>query len=195
MTVQMLANGLLIIALIGWIGYKQLTWRAVDLARMWQMPALLALGGIVILANTPGITAMTGTDIAVLLIEIAISVGVGALMGVMATFRPLGREATDRYAQGRRGRPLGAITLESRTGVWGLVLWVALIAVRIGIDVLASMAGSELAASTGVILIVVAANRAARVAVFSYRVGRIAAPVAQSANPVIHSGQEGPSAG
>ena len=59
----------------------------------------------------------------------------------------------------------------------GLVLWVVLIAVRVGMDALAGMAGSHLAASTGVILLMVAANRIARVGVILYRAGRISEPV------------------
>jgi hypothetical protein len=39
------------------------------------------------------------------------------------------------------------------------------------------MAGSHLAASTGVILLMVAANRMARVAVIVYRASKVAEPV------------------
>ena len=92
-------------------------------------------------------------DIAVLVLELAISVGIGALMGAIATFRPL--TADDRVRDPRA-------QWASRTGGVGIVLWVTMIAVRIGIDVLAGMAGSHLAASTGVILLVFAANRAGR---------------------------------
>ena len=58
------------------------------------------------------------------------------------------------------------------TGALGLVLWVVVIVVRLGIDVLAGMAGAHLAASTGVILLMFAANRAARAAVFASRLDR-----------------------
>ena len=68
--------------------------------------------------------------------------------------------------------------MESRTGWWGLALWVLVIVIRVGIDVLAAQAGSHLAASTGIIVLLVAANRAARTAVFAYRLDRMPAVAA-----------------
>jgi hypothetical protein len=64
---------------------------------------------------------------------------------------------------------------ESRAGVLGLVLLVAVIAVSFGVDVLAAQAGSHLVAATGIILLVFAANRLARTAVFAARLDRHAA--------------------
>jgi uncharacterized membrane protein len=68
--------------------------------------------------------------------------------------------------------------LETRTGWWVLALWIVMILVRIGIDVVATQMGYVLAAATGVILITVAANGLARVFVFAARVQKSAAVTA-----------------
>ena len=49
MTTQTLLDLVLGVALLCWIGYRQLTWTAVAPERMWRMPALLAIIGVVLL--------------------------------------------------------------------------------------------------------------------------------------------------
>lgn len=169
MTLQTIANVLIIVIVIGWMGYRQMQWRPVSIGRMWRMPAILGIVGLVLLVQTTKPTALTGLDLGVLAVELVVSLAIGAWMGSIAHFRRLPQPIDI----GRDRRELA--TYESRTGAWGLALWVLVIAVRIGIEVLAGMAGSHLAASTGVILLMLAANRAARTAVFATRLGRHAA--------------------
>ncbi|MFJ8896128.1 hypothetical protein ACIRCZ_16215 [Leifsonia sp. NPDC102414] len=169
MTLQTLGNALLILVAIGWIGVRQMSWRPVSIGRMWRMPAIFGIVGLVMIVQTTKPTALTALDLGVLVVELVISLGIGAWMGAIAHFRPL----PEPIDIGKDRRELA--TYESRTGAWGLVLWVLVIVVRVGIDVLAGMAGSHLAASTGVILLMLAANRAARTAVFATRLGRHAA--------------------
>ncbi|WP_025156576.1 hypothetical protein [Leifsonia aquatica] len=166
MTVQTLGNAVLILLLIGWVGYKQLVWRPVVVARMWRGPAILAIVGAVLLVQQVKPTQLTALDLAVIVGELLLSLGIGAWMGSIARFRPLPQPV----ATGKDGRDIAVY--ESRTGVLGLVLWVAVIAVRVGVDVAATQAGSHLAAATGAILLVFAANRAARTAVFAARLDR-----------------------
>ncbi len=168
MTLQTIGNALLILVVIGWIGFRQLAWRPVSIGRMWRLPTLLAIVGVVMLVQSTDASKLTALDLAVLLVEIAISLGIGAWMGAIAVFRPLATPITD---------PQRPASVESRTGWWGLALWVLVIVIRVGIDVLAAQAGSHMAASTGIILLLVAANRASRTAVFAYRLERMA-PVA-----------------
>ena len=178
MTVQLLANALLIIALLCWIGYRQVTWQPVSITRMWRMPIVLGAIGLFSLTGGRIAIRLTTLDLATFLIEIVISLGVGAAMGAMATFRPLSREAAEAKASRSARRGSGILpTLESRTGWLGLALWIVLIAVRIGIDVYATSLGSHLAASAGMIFIMFAANRAAHALVFAYRVDHLV-PVA-----------------
>ncbi|WP_240977274.1 hypothetical protein [Planctomonas sp. JC2975] len=179
LSIQLVTNVVIIIAVLVFVGYRQLTWRAIDAGRMWRMPVILGIVGLATLGGTTKPQAITGVDIAVLLVELVISLGLGALMGMMATIRPLTADGVSLYRQAHANdrRPsTSVVTLETRTGWMGMALWVVLIAVRVGVDVLAGMAGSTLAASTGVILLMVAANRLARVAVILSRASRISAP-------------------
>jgi hypothetical protein len=166
MSIHTLGNALLILLLIGWVGYRQLTWRPVVVARMWRGPAIFAVVGAAMLVQQAKPTPLSALDLAVVVGEVLLSLGVGAWMGAIARFRPLAQP----LATGRDGRDVAEY--ESRTGVLGLVLWVAVIAVRIGVDAVAAQAGSHLAAATGIILLVFAANRAARTAVFVARLDR-----------------------
>ncbi len=172
MSVQNLANVILILLIVGWMGLRQLKWQPVVLARMVRMPVVLFAVGLLAVSQTSGVKHVTATDVGVLVVEAVISLGIGALMGVLGRFRPLSREAAEAHAAGRHGQE-SAPEYESRTGWLGFALWVVFIGVRVGIDVWATHAGSTLAASTGIILVMVAVNRFARLAVFASRVGRL----------------------
>jgi hypothetical protein len=163
MTLQVLGNALIIIVLVGVIGVRQLSWRPIVVSRMWRFPAILAIVGIFMMAQSAGKTVLKPIDITVLLVEIVLSLGIGTLMGKIAQLRPI--EHPNTAAE-------HVATFESRTGAMGLSLWIALIVVRVGIDIFATQWGSQIATSTGVILIMLAANRAARTAVFAYRIDR-----------------------
>lgn len=169
MTVQTLTNAILILLLICWVGYRQLTWRPVSIAKMWRFPAIMTVVGLVTIVQQVKPSSLTPLDIAVVAGEIVLSLGVGAWMGAIAHFRRL----ENPVQLGNDARYVA--TYESRTGVLGMVLWVVVIGIRIGVDVLASAAGSHLVTATGVIFLVFAANRAARTAVFAARLDRHAA--------------------
>ncbi|HEY0260656.1 MAG TPA: hypothetical protein VGC18_12490 [Lacisediminihabitans sp.] len=166
MTLQTVANVLLLLVLVGWIASRQLRWQPVVVSRMWRLPIALGIVGLITLSGQSA-SAMSSLDVAVLVIELVVALGLGALMGSIARFR--------RLPEGRpvKGNGADAPEFESRTGWLGAVLWVLLIAVRLGIEVWATQAGSAIAASTGVILIVIAANRIARTAVFAARIAAL----------------------
>lgn len=172
MTVQTIVNGLLILLLIGWVGYRQMVWRPVSIAKMWRFPAIFAVVGLVLLAQQVNPAALTPLDLTVVAGELVLSLAVGAWMGAIAHVRPLAEPVR------MGGDQRSVASHESRTGALGLVLWIVVIAVRVGVDVLAAQAGSHLAAATGVIFLVFAANRAARTAVFAARLDRHAAVAA-----------------
>lgn len=151
------------ILVLVWVGYRQTTWRVVDASRKWRLPLILGVIGIVSLFDAKA--PLSEVDLAALVIELVVSAATGAWMGAMAHFR---LAASDT----RSAR------WESRTGWWGLALWVLVIAVRVGIDVVAVRLGAGNVTSTGVILLVVAANRLARVAVVLNRAGRLDAGTA-----------------
>lgn len=158
MSVQLLANVLIGLALVGFLAYRQATWRSLDPARIWRGPLVMAIVGVVVLAQTTA--TVTTTDVVFLGLEALLTVGVGLAMGAMTRFRTV----TTPDAKGR--------TLQSRTGSLGAALWIVLIAARIGLDVLGGHLGAHLLTSTGTILLVLALNRAARALVVDQRIPR-----------------------
>jgi hypothetical protein len=163
MNLELVGDILLGILLLGWIGYRQTTWRPVNISQMWRMPLVLGVVGAVMIVQTN--TTLSGVDLAFLILESVISLGVGAWMGAIAHFR----ELPEPQPVGSRG---GMALYESRTGWVGLVLWLLVIGVRVGLDVVAAHVGAHAATTTGVILLMLAANRAARVGVFATRLNR-----------------------
>ncbi|MGG7306623.1 hypothetical protein ACQXVK_05450 [Curtobacterium sp. AB451] len=158
MSVQLLANILIGIALVAFLGYRQATWQYLDPTRIWRTPLVMAVVGVVVLTRTR--STITTTDVVFLAIEALVTIGVGLTMGSITRFRTAG-------TPDRKGR-----TIQSRTGALGAVLWIVLIAVRIGLDVLGGHLGAHLLTSTGTILLVLALNRAARALVIDGRIPR-----------------------
>jgi len=156
MSVQLVVNILIGIALVVFLGYRQTTWQYLDPTRIWRTPLVMAIVGVVVLAQTKA--AVTTTDVVFLGIEALITIGVGLTMGSITRFRTVG-------TPDRKGR-----TIQSRTGWLGAALWIVLIAVRIGLDVLGGHLGAHLLTSTGTILLVLALNRAARALVIDQRI-------------------------
>jgi len=178
MNVQNLLYAVLAIALLSWIIYRQLTWQLVNPARMWRLPIILAVIGIIELSQIKGATSVSVTDLGILAGELVLALLVGGAMGVLARFRTRPQRESD-VASGRPGGQSSAwdprrTVVESRTGGWGAALWIVMIAARVGIEFGArALDDSALVASTGVILLVVAANRLARTAVIGYRMNRM----------------------
>jgi hypothetical protein len=171
---QYALDAVLGLAAIAWICYRQMTWRVVDPARMWRGPLIFAIVGAGIIVTGPRTVTLNASEIALLAVELVVSLGIGAAMGAIAHFRRIAPERAAAYyarrAVSRRGGDAGPVEYESRTSWVGLLLWVALIAVRVGLAALTSHSmGTESTAMTGVIFLVLAANRAARVAVLAFR--------------------------
>ena len=148
MTTQTLLDIVLGVALLCWIGYRQLTWTAVAPERMWRMPAVLAIIGVVTLFQSGAGDRISAGDLGILAIETVISLGLGAVMGLMAHFRPIREQTLAAFHANDRGRSLTVPTIETRTGWIGLALWLVLIAARIGGEVYAHATHSTLLMST-----------------------------------------------
>jgi hypothetical protein len=170
-----LVNILIAIAVLAWIIYRQFTWQLATPSRLWRMPAIIAIVGVVMLAQANALTDIKPVDLLVFAGELVLTLGIGAAMGTLATFRTRAQRATD--VRQRSGIPVDfdpSVTVtETRTGALGAALWVVLIAVRVGIELLtAHYFPSALLSATGTILLVVAANRAARALVVTVRMER-----------------------
>jgi hypothetical protein len=161
------------VAAIAWICYRQMTWRVVDPGRMWRGPLIFGIIGAGILVTGSKDVTLSSIDIALLAVELVVSLGVGATMGAIAHFRLLSPARAAAYEERRRPDRRGAtgapVEYESRTSWVGVALWIVLIAVRVGLEVFARHLGAAETASTGVILLVLAANRAARTGVLAWR--------------------------
>lgn len=179
MTLQSFANILIIVVLVGIIAFRQLRWRPVVVARMWKLPIIMGAVGLLITVTDTKANTFNGVTVAIVIVELVVSLAIGSAMGAIARFRSPARQA---------GR---SAEFESRTGWVGLALWVALIIVRIGVDVWAGSHGSTVGTSIGVILVVLAANRLARVAVFAARVGKLDSAVTATpgTNSSVHAGR------
>ncbi len=160
MNIQVIENVLVAVVILVWVGYRQTTWRPAVPASMWRGPAIMAVVGAFLLFQQHAVFG--GLDAAVLTVELVISLGVGAWMGAIAHYR--------RIADADGGPQFA-----TRTGWWGLALWVVVIVVRIGVGVIASGLGAHAATTTGVIVLLLAANRVARVVVIGARVERLRA--------------------
>lgn len=157
--------GVLVLARVVW---AQFTWRPVREGRIWVLPGILLIIGIVTLMQ--GATAVTALDFELLGLEAVISIGSGLAMGALARFR-----VADVQADAAPGAPAGRTVkgLESRTGWLGLVLWLVVIGARIGIGFWGHSIGASLVESSGAILLTLALNRGARALLVDLRAGRL----------------------
>jgi hypothetical protein len=175
MNISTVTDIIIALAVLCWIIYRQLTWQLVNPSRLWRMPIIIAIIGVAMLTQTNSLTAVKPVDLLILVGELVLALGLGAAMGTLARFRTRAQRASDVRQRG--GVPTDfdpSVTVtESRTGGLGAALWIVLIALRVGIELLTThYFPSALLASTGTILLVVAANRAARALVISVRMER-----------------------
>jgi hypothetical protein len=175
MNISSVADILIAVAVLCWIIYRQFTWQLASPSRLWRMPAIIAIVGLVMLAQTKSVSTVKPVDLLILAGELVLSLGVGAAMGTLAKFRTRAQRASD--LKQRSGVPVefdpSVTVTETRTGGLGAALWVVLIVVRVGVELLTvHYFPSALLASTGTILLVVAANRAARALVVTVRMER-----------------------
>jgi hypothetical protein len=175
MNISTVTDIIVALAVLCWIIYRQFTWQLVSPSRLWRMPVVIAIIGVIMLAQTRSLTAIKPVDLLILAGELVLALGLGAVMGTLAKFRTRAQRASD--IRQRSGVPVDfdpSVTVtESRTGALGAALWLVLIVVRVGIELLtAHYFPSALLASTGTILLVIAANRAARALIVTLRMER-----------------------
>ncbi|MVU77949.1 hypothetical protein GPX89_11915 [Nocardia sp. ET3-3] len=147
-------EGLVAVLVIGWIMFRQTQWQALDLTRLWRGPIILGVVGGLQMKSVLAGGGIGVLAVALLALSGVLAVGVGLVMGLLSQVRST--------AQG----------LEARTGWAGTLLWFVLLAVRIGVDVVARASGAAVVTSVGAILVVVALNRAGRALVLARRAER-----------------------
>ena len=140
---------LAVIAVVAFVIVRQLKGEPIRGKRLIVLPAVLALIGIVDLTNAGRHPA--AIDIFFISVSALIAAGIGVGQGLMMHLEP------------RLGALWGKMPVRS---LW---LWAALIATRVGLDVIASAAHAHVAASTASILLVLGVNRLAQAAVITAR--------------------------
>jgi hypothetical protein len=141
MPLQPILDVVMALVLVTLLAWRQLRWRRFDPDRALRLPIVLGGAGLVVLWRGGG--TVTTLDLAFLLLELVVSIGVGLAMGSLLRFRP-----------GPEGE------LEVRAGWIGAALWLVLLAARIGLDIVASAEGAPLLASVGVVLVMIGVTRA-----------------------------------
>lgn len=173
MNLSVLSNILLILLAVGIIAVRQMTWRPVLGGRDWMFPGIAAVAGSAFLLQSLNGRSLGVIDVVAFVVEVVIALGVGLAMGAIAHIRPIARPAgyvADTTGLSAKAAAKALAEFETRTGPWGLALWVVLIGVRVGLTFAFESLGSHLGVSTGLILLVLAANRAARTLVLHGRV-------------------------
>jgi len=154
--VQTILNIIIALGIVGLLVFRQLRWRQFDPARALRLPVILTAIGIVLLARS-GISTVSTVDVTFLVIELVLSVGIGAAMGRLTMFRDGAGSGHPR---------------EIRTGGWGASLWIVLIGARVGLDLLAGSLGGHLITQTGAILLLLGVSRATSALVVRGRLSR-----------------------
>ncbi|WP_067564870.1 hypothetical protein [Nocardia acidivorans] len=144
----------LVLLVVGWFVYRQTRWQDLDPNRIWRGPIILGVIGFVRLRSAIPAAGIGAVAVVLLVISAALSIAVGLAMGALSQVR--------RAESG----------WQARTGLLGSLLWLVLLAVRIGVDIGAKHAGAEVVASVGAILLMPALNRAGRGVVLAGRAGQ-----------------------
>lgn len=147
-------EGVIVVLVLGWIIYRQTRWQMLDTTRMWRGPIILAVIGVLTARSAVAGASIGGLAVVLLVLEAVLSAGVGVGMGMLSQVRRVDGN------------------LQARTGLAGSLLWFVMLAVRLGVDVWASASGAKIVASGGVILLMLALNRAGRTLVLLRRTGQ-----------------------
>ena len=140
---------LAVVAVVAYVIVRQLKGEPIRGKRLIVLPAILALIGIVDLTKAGQHPA--AIDIFFISVSALIAAGIGVGQGLLMHLEP------------RMGALWGKMPVRS---LW---LWAALIAARVGLDVIASAAHAHVAASTTPILLMLGVNRLAQAAVITTR--------------------------
>src|ERR1700722_2536320 len=124
----------LVVAAIAYVLWSRMQGRPLKIRRLLLLPAVITVLGIVDLTGSSA-PHLTGKDIIFLVVSVALSIALGAARGASIELYPSNGELWQRY------RPST------------VVLWVALIVVKIVLLVIASAAGATAGGGTSSLLL------------------------------------------
>ena len=174
-----------VIALVAivWFGIRQTTWAPMSRSRAWRSSLLLiGIGVVMMVSARQAEELLTGRNLGALLVELVVGAAVGAAIGMIAHLRPITQASLDAYSARRRRRDEQP-TFEARNGVWGLVLWLAMIAARVGLGFFFASIGATGLSTPAAILLFLGVNRLVRSAVILARAGALRSATATDAVP------------
>lgn len=159
------------LAVILWLGLRQTAWTPVNPSGTLRMPLILTAAGAILLFTGQQEEQLTATGLGMLVIELVVGAAVGAAIGLIAHLRPITNQAPAAHVVGRhpeRETP----AFEARNGIWGLLLWLAMIAGRLGFMFWIGSTGVAIVSAPAAIILLLGVNRLSRSAVVLIRAGR-----------------------
>lgn len=147
------------VAALTFISVRQMTWQRVKMEKLFKMPVLLAIAGVVVIASsmdTYTSAHVGGLDVVMIGVELCAAVFGGWLMGRLTQID-------------RRGE-----VAHSRLTSVGLAVWFSFIALRIGCAVAGGFLGAELAALPAMILFMIAIVKGVQALTIKERLDRLA---------------------
>ncbi|QIK63527.1 hypothetical protein G7068_10190 [Leucobacter viscericola] len=167
---------LLVLAVVALVSVRQTRWTAISADQIWRGPVILGVIGVGLITFGGQGNTFNTTDIAFFVVELVASAAIGALIGAVAHFRPITEQGLHKWQSRKKNQQGGAAPeFEARNGTLGLIIWVLLIAARIGFSFWEASIGGHLAQASGTILLFLAANRLLRSVVITQRTSRVLA--------------------
>ncbi|MDN5616996.1 hypothetical protein AB0Y14_10145 [Rothia sp. HC945] len=170
MNISTLSGFALLVALIAWICLRQFLWSPVRPQRSMKIGMILGIIAVANLVHSP--IPAKGGDLGILAIELVAGAACGLWQAKLAEVRPISDKTIARLeARARRKEePLTDLPeQESRAGVQGLIIWLVLLGLRLGLGIFGSVHGYDLMSSMWPTYLVIAANRIANGAVSARR--------------------------
>lgn len=170
MNTSTLTGFALLVVLIAWICLRQFLWSPVRPQRNMKIGMVLGIIAVANLWHSP--IPVKGGDVGILAIELVAGAACGLWQAKLAEVRPISDKTVARLeARARRKEePIADLPeQESRAGVQGLVIWLLLLGLRVGLGIFSSAHGYDLMSSMWPTYLVIAANRIVNGAVFARR--------------------------
>ncbi len=152
------AEAVIILGLLVMLVRQQVKGQYMDRRRLWGTPIILAVVGAIYIPLT--VNGFVAADALLATLDVIVAVGVGLGLGALTTTHVAN-------SPDRRGR-----LILIRSGWKGGALWIVFIAVRLGLQPLASAVNAHFINSVGVILILIAVARATMAVVVAPRLAR-----------------------
>ncbi|MBM9469288.1 hypothetical protein [Nakamurella leprariae] len=152
----------LVAALVVFLLGQQLFWSRLDLHRPWLLPVILAVVGILLMSLRPFPTAPLDLIASGILFVVAFLTGIA--MAAITQFRAAVSPPPSRKIDTQVGQ------LDERTGWGGVAMLTILVVARVALSIVLKNDGARYLSTSGILLLLFAANRVAYVIAIRPRV-------------------------